>query len=152
LNVGYLCLREPRDRIAHLLELETGAPPGAIQPVDASLMDLFMEVGQTFKAVDDVLDKKAQEDSPLLRARILQQGLGLTDGLTALASLLNAELEILSEDLIQLDDAWPCASAPSEQGRAAALPIDRLEDIFQRLSYLRRWQAQVQERLINLAT
>jgi len=44
LNAAYNCLREPKERLAHLLELETGAKPKQVQNVPPDLMDAFMEI------------------------------------------------------------------------------------------------------------
>src|SRR3954469_22469544 len=44
-NTAYQTLRDPKLRLAHLLELESGAKPGAIQNAPEDLMDLFMQVG-----------------------------------------------------------------------------------------------------------
>src|SRR4051812_33187546 len=44
LNAAYNCLREPKDRLQHLLELELGAKPKDIQRIPAGTMDEFFEV------------------------------------------------------------------------------------------------------------
>src|SRR3954451_11484067 len=41
LNSGYQTLRQPKDRLGHLLELQAGAKPDAIQAAPNELMDLF---------------------------------------------------------------------------------------------------------------
>src|SRR5687768_16897340 len=47
LNAAYNCLREPKERLVHLLELETGGKPKDIQRIPPGTMDLFVEIGQT---------------------------------------------------------------------------------------------------------
>src|SRR6266545_1175670 len=46
LNAAYTCLREPKERLRHLLELELGALPKDIQRIPSELMDLSLEIGQ----------------------------------------------------------------------------------------------------------
>src|SRR6266571_3501873 len=46
LNAAYNCLREPKTRLQHLLELEAGAKPNDIQQLPSGTMELFIEVGQ----------------------------------------------------------------------------------------------------------
>ena len=45
LNAAYQCLREPRERLRHLLELELGRKPSDLTTVPDELMDLFFVVG-----------------------------------------------------------------------------------------------------------
>src|SRR5262245_12950395 len=45
LNAAYRCLREPKERLRHLLELELGALPKEIQRVPPDLMVCFIEIG-----------------------------------------------------------------------------------------------------------
>src|SRR5688572_29394167 len=45
LNAAYTCLREPKDRLLHLLTLESGGKPKDVQNIPAELMDLFFKVG-----------------------------------------------------------------------------------------------------------
>src|SRR5438445_2111306 len=46
LNAAYNCLREPKERLLHLLELERGKKPEEVQKIPAGMMDLFAEIGQ----------------------------------------------------------------------------------------------------------
>src|SRR5438105_4306005 len=46
LNAAYNCLREPKSRLQHLLELEQGIKPANIESIPPDLMELFMEVSQ----------------------------------------------------------------------------------------------------------
>src|SRR4051794_20311166 len=55
LNAAYNCLREPRDRLRHLLELELGAKPKDVQGVPPDLMALLMEVSRLCREVDAFL-------------------------------------------------------------------------------------------------
>ncbi|MBI4326204.1 MAG: hypothetical protein HY674_13215 [Chloroflexi bacterium] len=52
LNAAYNCLREPKDRLQHLLELEGCGKPAVVEGGPAAVTDLFFEVGQACRAVD----------------------------------------------------------------------------------------------------
>src|SRR5260370_25010219 len=45
-NAAYNCLRDPNERLAHLLELERWAKPHEVLRIPSGLMSLFLEVGQ----------------------------------------------------------------------------------------------------------
>src|SRR5580704_14000879 len=64
LNGAYNCLREPKDRLLHLLELESGAPPANVQSVPADTLDLFMETGQVCRQTDQFLAARSRAASP----------------------------------------------------------------------------------------
>jgi len=67
LNTAYSCLREPKERLAHLLELETGAKPRQVQNVPSDLMNAFMEITNVCRGADSFLGEKNATTSPLLR-------------------------------------------------------------------------------------
>ena len=146
LNSAYQCLREPKDRLAHLLELESGRKPGGIQSVPAEAMKLFAQVGQLCRETDAFLAERAQATSPMLKVRQFERGLDWTDRIQALLKMLNEQREALHAKLRSMNELWAVADAGSI---AASLPA--LEDIHARLSYLNRWMAQLQERFTQLA-
>lgn len=148
INAAYQCLREPKERLRHLLELESGTPPGNIQQAPARLMDLFFEVGQACKAVDVFLVERDKATSPLLKVKFMEQGLTHMDVFNALQQKLRAPAAALEEELKAMNAAWDAASAGADR---AGLPLRRLEEIYRELSFLARWSAQLQERTGRLA-
>ena len=74
LNAAYHCLAEPKSRLLHLLELELGAKPKDIQPIPATLADLFAEVANTCRKADGFLDEKNNATSPLLQVQLFERG------------------------------------------------------------------------------
>src|SRR5437868_15422691 len=52
LNTAYNYLREPKDRLRHLLELELGTKPPDIQRVPVALMNELFAVGKLCKETD----------------------------------------------------------------------------------------------------
>src|SRR5438132_11588672 len=59
LNAAYHCLRDPKDRLRHLLELEIGELPKNIQQIPGELMDLSLKIGQACRHADAFLAEKA---------------------------------------------------------------------------------------------
>src|SRR5580704_17653109 len=52
LNTAYQCLREPKARLRHLLELESGARSADIQQVPPALTERFFEIGRLCREAD----------------------------------------------------------------------------------------------------
>ena len=144
LNAAYNCLREPKDRLHHLLQLELGALPKDIQRIPSDLMDLSLEIGQGCREADTFLAEKAKATSPLLQVKFFERGQELAEKLQPLRQRVNTLTERLNEELKEIDAAWPSADS-----RAAKLA--RLEEIYRLFSYFSRWSAQIQERLVRLS-
>ncbi len=137
LNAAYHCLCEPKERLRHLLELQVGRRPAAVQQVPAGLVELFFEIGQATRAADEFLKRKASITSPLLLVELFDEGQSLSERLAELRDKLSARQSELTNELKTLNDNW--------QER-----LDRLEQIQQTLSYLHRWSTQLQERMVQL--
>ena len=152
LNAAYNTLREPRDRLLHLLELELGAKPSDIQRIPPGTMDLFVEVGQLCRDVDAFLASRGSVTSPLLKVQMFERGMEWTDQLQALQQRINAKRDELTGELQQMNAVWDAAPAIGSQERPAALPLERLEQIYRVFSYIARWSEQIQERNVQLAT
>lgn len=150
LNAAFKTLREPKDRLQHLLELESGAKPGNIQSTPPELMDLFFEVGRLCRDVDFFLLENNRANSPLLKVKMFQRVMDWTSQINALQARLNAKRGELEAALSAMNEAW--AAAPLEpETRRAVLPLARLEQLFRTFSFLSRWTAQLQDRLVQLA-
>jgi hypothetical protein len=151
LSAAQRCLAEPRDRLRHLLELETGAAPQDVQSVPPGAMDLLMEIGQACHGADLYLTHKAGTSSPLLQAGLVEKGMELTEKLSDLAHRIDARRDELSTELKGMNAAWESAPPVGSAGRAAALPLERLEQLYRTFSYMARWTQQIQERMVQLA-
>ena len=138
LNAAYGCLRQPKERLRHLLELHTGRKLAQVQEVPGELVELFFEIGQACRAADEFLKRKAAATSPLLLAGLFEEGQMISDGLGALRQSLTARQDQLVAEVRSMADDWQRHLA-------------RLEQIQQTLSYLHRWSAQLQERIVQLA-
>lgn len=138
LNAAYNCLREPKKRLRHLIELHTGRQPEPVQQVPQTLVDLFFRIGQACRSADEFLKRKAAVTSPLLLAEMFGQGQQLSDQCAALRAELAAKQDDLLATLKELNDRWQQELA-------------RVEALQQTLSYLHRWQSQLQERIVQFA-
>ena len=147
LNAAYHCLREPKDRLRHLLELERGTIPTEVQQVPSDLMDLFVEVGQACREADAHLTAKAATSSPLLRVRLFERGQEWMEKLEALRQRIEVKQATVIGELKSLDGAWQKAGGPSERGAL----LDQLERLHRLSSFYSRWSSQLQERLLQLS-
>ena len=151
LNAAFNTLREPRDRLLHLYDLEAGEKPRDIQRIPPGTMDLFVEVGQTCRELDEFLQRKANATSPMLRLSLMQEGLDHLDRLQALQGRVNGRREELESELKALNAVWESAPPAGAPGRREALPLERLEQLYRSMSYVARWTGQIQERLVSLS-
>ena len=151
LNAAYNTLREPRDRLLHLIELESGAKPSDIQRIPPGTMDLFVEVGQLCRDVDAFQAERGKVTSPLLKVQMFERGMDWTDKLQALQQRINARRVELTTELQGMNTIWEAAPAVGSPARAVTLPLERLEQIYRVFSYIARWSEQIQERHVQLA-
>lgn len=142
LNAAYNCLREPRLRLRHLLELELGAKPSDLTNVPDDLMELFFNVGRMFREVDALLVEKGKATSPLLQVEFFERGQDWVEKLGGLREQISARREVLLSELRSVDATWT-ASSPK--------PTDALLRLWRLLSFYDRWLAQIQERVVQLS-
>lgn len=146
LNAAYQILREPRDRINLLLELETGTKPKDIQKIPPGTMDLFVEVGQFCRELDTFLSSRnSSETSPLLKVTAMRHQQEWLAKLQALQAKVNAKADAMMDELRKLDASWT-ASADHKS------LLENLENIARLFSYIARWSQQIGERLVQLKT
>jgi curved DNA-binding protein CbpA len=151
LNAAYNCLREPKERLLHLLELELGKKPSDIQKIPPGTMDLFVEVGQTCRDADSFLAEKSKVTSPLLKVQLFGRGHEWVENLNSLQQKINLKRDELSNELRELNSVWQSAPPIDSPERAAKLPLERLEQIYRVFSYIARWSEQIQERVVQLS-
>jgi curved DNA-binding protein CbpA len=142
LNAAYQCLREPRERLRHLLELELGTKPSDLTQVPEDLMDMFFAIGKEFRAVDALLVEKTRATSPLLQVQLFERGQNSVDRLGAMRQTVVARRDALLAELEAMNATWEMS---------AARPLERLQEIWRLLSFYERWLAQIQERVVKLS-
>jgi molecular chaperone HscB len=150
INQAYQHLRRPKERLQHLIELETGQKPAQVQQIPADLTQFFIEVGQLFKEIDAFLDQKAKASSPLLQVRLFEESQEWTEKLKLLQSKLNERQQELLNELQAIDVRWTDRARSDAVERATMLR--RLEQLYRLFSYYGRWETQVQEKIVQLST
>lgn len=149
LNAAYQCLQDPRQRLRHLLELETEVAATQIQEVPAALMDTALEIGRLCRETDAFLKQKAASTSPLLQVEVFLQAQQRIEQLKALRRQIGARRDAWLRQLAALDERW--MSHKRDGTRQPPEIISELADLFRLLGYAQRWDAQVQERIVQLA-
>ena len=151
LNTAWQCLRETKDRLLHLLELECGAKPEGIENVPADFTSMFMEAGQFCQELDHFLLERSRASSPMLRVQMFTQSMEWTQRVNLVLPRLTSQRAALEAELRALNPAWEAAPPVGHAKRAASLPLDRLEQVYRRMSYVSRWIGQLQERVVQLS-
>jgi hypothetical protein len=151
LNGAHARLRDTKDRLAHLLELELGRRPLDVQQVPAAAMGWFFQVGQLCRKTDQFLAGRGEVTSPLLKAQSFERGLELADRISGLQGVLAEAIQGIEARLQTLNAAWAAAPAVGTPERAAQLPLDQLEALYREFSFLARWRGQLQERFVQLS-
>ncbi len=146
LNAAYQCLREPRERLRHLLELELGAKPSDLTQVPEDLMDLFFAIGKGLRSADALLVEKSNATSPLLQVQLFERGQDWVENLGALRQTIVVRRDTLLAELEPMNAAWEMSAA-----RPLERPLERLQEIWRLLSFYERWLAQIQERVVKLS-
>jgi hypothetical protein len=148
LNVAYNCLREPKDRVRHLLELEHGTKPAELERIPEGMMNAFFDVGRLCKDVDAFLREKAVVISPLLQVKVFERAQEWSEKLNSSRKELNARRDELLSELHGMNSAWESVSEGSPRSE---LPLERLEQVYRLLGYFGRWSEQLQERIVQLS-
>lgn len=142
LNQAYQTLNDPRARLLALYELTKGEKPRDIQRIPPGTMDLFKEVGELCRALDEFLERKRATTGRLERAGLMGEELTLQDSLTALRMKLEGFSATVDAELAALDARW----------RAGDKNLNALEAVYRKFSYVARWRQQLEEREIALLT
>ena len=149
LNSAYHRLRDPKDRLQHLLELELGAKPQQVQTIPADLMNLSMHVGQLCRETDSFLAEKARTSSPLLQVQLFERAQECIEKLSSMQQRINSQQAALLAELKAVDARW-AESDRSDSAQHAPL-LRRLEELYHLFGYFSRWQNQLQERIVQLS-
>ena len=140
LNDAYRVLLDPKLRLHHLLSSEGISL--ADEAVPDELGNLFVQTGTLMHEIDRLLKETKEANSALrkslLQSEILEKQKRAKDLLDALNTLYQGALQ----ELQMLDRAW----LNDRQGITRGL-----RDLYQRLAYLTRWIAQIEERQFQLS-
>jgi curved DNA-binding protein CbpA len=149
LNAAYQCLRDPRERVKHLLELELGTKPQQVQRIPGELMDCSLAVAQLCRQVDTFLAEKATKTSPMLQIPLFERGQEWREKVERLQNRILPQREQLLIELKGLDSLW--ISSVAHEGDERNRLLRRLEELGALFSYFDKWRAQLQERLVQLS-
>ena len=142
LNRAYQTLVDARTRLLTLYELTKGEKPRDVQRIPPGTMDLFVEVGQACRQLDQFLERKKAATGRLERAALTGEEMTLQELLLALGTKLRTLDATLETELAKLDQQW----------HADEKNLPALETIYRKYSYLSRWRQQLEEREIALLT
>jgi len=145
LNAAYNCLREPKSRLQHLLEL--GGRPKDLQQIPSDLADVFVEIARLCRETDEFLVHKNKTSSPLLRAQLFERGQQWTEQLLARQQDIARRQDALLARLLVLDKTW---RETLTDASARADLLNQLQEVWRLLSFLSRWTSQIQERVTRL--
>jgi DnaJ-domain-containing protein 1 len=148
LNAAYCCLRDPKERLRHLLKL-LGAEVEAVQQIPPDLMEVYMEVSRLCREADGFLAEKAKAASPLLQVQMFERGQVLIEQLRDFQQTLASKCDKLLSELREIDAAWDSSGDGQSPGQRAL--TGQLENLCRLLSYFDRWMAQLQERMVQLS-
>lgn len=142
-NAAYNRLKEPKERLQHLIELERGEKPRDLQQIPPGLMELFMRAGQLCREADVHIARAAGVASPLLKVELFEAGQVLVERLTAFQSEARTWQGELEARLREADRHW-------KQGEREEL-LGELEELYRLFGFSSRWNAQIQERIVRLS-
>lgn len=142
INGAYSILREPRNRITHLLELEGLEIEPKGNSVPPAIAKAFMDTGTVLQGLERFLAKEEKAVSPIARAALAGEKFEAIDLVESqIAELAGAESALLDE-LKTIDAKW-------EDGKVEAAP--RLAEIADSLAFFGKWMAQLREGLFKLS-
>jgi len=144
LNAAYNCLREPKERLRHLLELEHGSAPKDLRQPPNDLVNLSFEVGRICRDADTLIAEAAKATSPLLKVQLFEHAQNQIEKISALRETISDKQTSDLAELKSIDAQWISASS----NRSTLLP--RLEIVAAQLGFFARWLQQLQERQFRL--
>jgi curved DNA-binding protein CbpA len=148
LNSAFNCLREPKTRLRHLLELELGEKPKEVHEIPQDLADLFMEIAGLRREVSVFVAETKRAQSPLLRVQLFEQTQEWIDRLQVVQARLGERQAKLLLEIQNSDPEWQrTADDPVQHG----VLLQTVHRIHQRLSFCTRWRTDLQEMIIRLS-
>jgi len=144
LNSAYNRLRDPKERLLHLLELERGEKPKDTQRIAPSLAETFNQVNLICRAADALRSEAHRITSPLLKVAMFDRAQETTEKLRQLQQEIHVQREAVLTEIQQIDSAWT-------ENSDRQIALGRLEELYRLLSYFTRWSGQLQDRVLQLA-
>lgn len=142
INEAYRVLLDPKQRIQHLLALENGAPAATNRTVPADLQELFPRVGAVAQKSRAVLEQIGNATGALSRSLLKTDLVNLQLQTGELLNELASSYEDCLTELRKLNEIWN-----NDKMQA----IERLKMLYDDISYLTRWIAQLEEAQFQLS-
>jgi hypothetical protein len=87
----------------------------------------------------------------MLKLQWMKEGIQWQERLQQCQRRVNEMRDRLITELEEMNATWDSAPPAGSHERRAALPLERLEQIYRSMSYVARWTEQIQERLVQLS-
>ena len=146
LNAAYQTLLDPRERLRALLQQEAGKHASDVQTIPPGLMNLFVEAGKVCREADAFLAKKAAQTSPLLKVQLFEQAQNWIDELRGVRDQVTQSHQTLLDEIKKLDSGWETLSVEEKESR-----LGRLQEIAGLLNYPKKWNARLEEKIVQLS-
>ncbi len=131
LNLAWKTLSNSASRIRHLLELIAPNSATGDAGLSEELMQLFASVGSTIQKADSFLSKRKGATSALAKALLAEE-----------------EVEVQT----QLQSTLGAVTQAQEMMDLGTGDVGELRQIYTKLSFLEKWQQQLNERILALLT
>lgn len=139
INEAFRTLSSPASRLDYLLRLEFGELPA--RQINPAFGALFGQLANAVAGFDRVLSQIASQTSPLLRALHIQNTASLQEDLATLSAALSQQRTSLMDRLNALNAKWPDHASETR---------DALGQIALDLTFIDRWEQQINERRLRL--
>lgn len=144
LNAAYHGLRDPKERLRHLIGLERGYALKDLGQPPNELVELSFQVGHNCREADGLITEAARATSPLLKVNLFERSQEQIEKLQSLQKVIITKQDGVLRQLKECDSAWMAKPETHE----ALLP--RLELVAAQLGFFARWLQQLQERQLRL--
>jgi len=148
LNAAFNTLKDPLKRVRHLLELQQVHRSSGAQEITSDLADLFIEIARLLREANSFLSEKAKASSPMLRVQRFERSQEWTERLREMQRQLEGRQDALLNELKHLDTDWTQAHESLASRERLLLGLDTIQ---RRLGFYVRWNAQLQEAIVQLA-
>ena len=112
LNAAYNRLRDPKERLLHLLELERGEKPKDTQRIAPSLAETFNQVNLICRAADALRSEAHRITSPLLKVAMFDRAQEMTEKLLQLQQKIQVQRTPATEPTASEEMREPGCSGP----------------------------------------
>ena len=141
INEAYRILSEPKLRIQHLLQLEGQVRPTKDRSIPSDLQELFLQIGTLCQRSQRLFGQIGDGSAVLARSLAKSDLLQLQKQTEQLLEQLSQSYDECLGELRSTNDIW------NKKQPEAVSQLQRLHD---RMAYLSRWIAQLQEMKLQL--